>query len=162
MISRSELSPFVKERALSIFHRIALAEAKIHGTTPEEVHFHEVGALDSIADVVCACVGIEALGITHVFASELQEGHGWIQCDHGRFPIPAPATLEILSGIPLRQTDESHELITPTGAAILAEFSKGFGLMPPMKTLKVGYGVGSRQLASRPNVLRAVLGEPIS
>jgi uncharacterized protein (DUF111 family) len=159
LIEGSELSPFVKERSLSIFHRIAVAEAKIHGTTPEEVFFHEVGALDSIADVVCACVGIETLGIKGVYASELQEGHGWIQCAHGQFPIPAPATLEILSGIPLRQTDESHELITPTGAAIIAEFSKQFGLMPLMKTLKVGYGVGSRTLASRPNVLRAVLGE---
>lgn len=159
LIKGSELSAFVKERALSIFHRIAVAESKIHGTTPEEVHFHEVGALDSIADVVCACVGIEALGIKAIYASELQEGHGWIQCDHGQFPIPAPATLEILSGIPLRQTDETHELITPTGAAIIAEFSKQFGLMPPMKTLKVGYGVGSRELTSRPNVLRVVLGE---
>ncbi|MEI6712490.1 MAG: nickel insertion protein [Verrucomicrobiota bacterium] len=161
LISKSELSPFVKEHALSIFHRIALAESKIHGTTPEEVHFHEVGALDSIADVVCACVGIETLGIKAVFASELQEGHGWIQCDHGQFPIPAPATLEILNGIPLRQTDEAHELITPTGAAILAEFSQKFGLMPPMKTTKIGYGVGTRELASRPNVLRAVLGESL-
>ncbi|MEK0445645.1 MAG: hypothetical protein RLZZ399_966 [Verrucomicrobiota bacterium] len=159
MISKSELSPFVKERAISIFHRIAVAEAKIHGTTPEEVHFHEVGALDSIADVVCACVGIEALGVQAVHASELQEGRGWIQCDHGRFPVPAPATLEILAGIPLRQTEESHELITPTGAAILAEFSTSYGLMPPMKTLRIGYGVGTRELASRPNVLRAVLGE---
>jgi hypothetical protein len=161
MLSASELSPFVKKHALSIFHRIAVAEAKIHGTTPDEVHFHEVGALDSIADVVCACVGIETLGITAIHSAELQEGRGWIQCAHGKFPIPAPATLEILAGIPLRQTDETHELITPTGAAILAEFSSHFGPMPPMKTLKVGYGVGTRNLSSRPNVLRAVLGEPV-
>jgi uncharacterized protein (DUF111 family) len=115
--------------------------------------------LDSIADIIGVCVGMETLGIEAVYVSELQEGVGWIQCEHGRFPVPAPATLEILSSIPLRQTDEPHELITPTGAAIVAEFGKSFGLMPQMKILKVGYGVGTRHLASRPNVLRAVLGE---
>jgi hypothetical protein len=118
-----------------------------------------VGALDSIADIVGACVGLESLGIESVYVSELQEGSGWIKCDHGNFPLPAPATLEILGGIPLRQTAEPHELITPTGAAILAEFGKQFGLMPALKPLKIGYGVGSRHLASRPNVLRAVIGE---
>jgi uncharacterized protein (DUF111 family) len=159
MIQKSELSAFVKERSLAIFQRIAVAEAKIHGTTPEEVHFHEVGALDSIADIVCACVGMEALGVEAVYASELEEGRGWIQCQHGRFPIPAPATMEILGGIPLRQGEETHELITPTGAAILAEFSKGFGAMPSLRVQRIGYGVGTRHLASRPNVLRAVLGE---
>ena len=136
-----------------------MAEAKIHGTTPEDVHFHEVGALDSIADIVCVCVGMEALGIESVYVSELEEGRGWLQCEHGRFPIPAPATLEILGGIPLRQGEETHELITPTGAAIVAEFGLQFGTMPTMRTLKIGYGVGTRHLASRPNVLRAVLGE---
>jgi len=159
LIEGSGLSPFVKSHALSIFQRIAVAEAKIHGTTPEEVHFHEVGALDSIADIVCACVGIESLGVESIFVSELEEGSGWIQCEHGRFPIPAPATLEILEGIPLRQGDEQHELITPTGAAILAEFGKSFGRMPSMRVERIGYGVGSRELKSRPNVLRAVLGE---
>lgn len=159
MIEKSELSDGVKARTLSIFHRIAVAEAKIHGCSVEEIGFHEVGALDSIVDIVGVCVGLEALEIEAVYASELQEGVGWIQCDHGRFPVPAPATLEILASIPLRQTDEPHELITPTGAALVAEFSKSFGLMPQMKILKVGYGVGSRHLASRPNVLRAVLGE---
>jgi hypothetical protein len=159
LIQDSELSPFVKAHALSIFHRIAVAEAKIHGSTPEEVCFHEVGALDSIADIVGACVGLESLGIESVYVSELQEGTGWIKCDHGNFPLPAPATLEILGGIPLRQTNEPHELITPTGAAILAEFGKQYGLMPALKPLKIGYGVGSRHLASRPNVLRAVIGE---
>jgi len=149
----------VKERATAIFQRIAVAEAKIHGTTPEEVHFHEVGALDSIADIVCACVGIEALGVEAVYVSELEEGRGWIECAHGWFPIPAPATLEILGGIPLRQGDETHELITPTGAAILAEFGTHFGRMPALRSQRIGYGVGTRHLASRPNVLRAVLGE---
>jgi uncharacterized protein (DUF111 family) len=123
------------------------------------VEFHEVGALDSIADIVCACVGLEALGVEKVFVSHLHEGHGTITCAHGTFPIPAPATLEILKGIPLGQIDEPHELITPTGAAIVAEFGASFGPMPKLKAERIGYGIGTRDLASRPNVLRAVLGE---
>ncbi len=159
LIEHSELSPFVKKHALSIFGRIAEAEGKIHGQPAADVEFHEVGALDSIADIVCACVGLEALGVEKVFVSALHEGHGTIECAHGTYPLPAPATLEILKGIPLAEIDETHELITPTGAAIVAEFGTGFGPMPKMKTEKIGYGVGSRDLASRPNVLRAVLGE---
>jgi uncharacterized protein (DUF111 family) len=159
LIESSELSQFVKKHALSIFSRIAEAEGKIHGQPPADVEFHEVGALDSIADIVCACVGIEALGVEKIFVSSLHEGNGTIRCAHGIFPVPAPATLEILKGIPLGQIDEPHELITPTGAAILAEFGSSFGPMPQIRTEKIGYGVGTRELASRPNVLRAVLGE---
>ena len=159
LLERSELSQFVKKHALSIFARIAEAEGKIHGQPAADVEFHEVGALDSIADIVCACVGIEALGVEKVFVSALHEGHGTIECAHGTFPVPAPATLEILKGIPLGQIDEPHELITPTGAAIVAEFGESFGPMPTLKTEKIGYGIGTRELASRPNVLRAVLGE---
>lgn len=158
MIEHSELSQFVKRHALGIFQRIAVAEGKIHGQPPVDVEFHEVGALDSIADIVCACVGIEALGVEKVFVSSLHDGHGTVACAHGTFPVPAPATLEILKGIPLGQIDEPHELITPTGAAIVAEFGAAFGPMPRIKTEKIGYGVGARDLASRPNVLRAVLG----
>ena len=158
MLEHSELSPFVKQHALSIFHRIAVAEGKIHGMPPEDVTFHEVGALDSIADIVCACVGLEALGVEKVFVSALNDGRGTVECAHGTFPLPAPATLEILHGIPLGQIDEPHELITPTGAAIVAEFGASFGLMPRLVSEKIGYGVGTRELASRPNVLRAVLG----
>ena len=158
MLEHSELSPFVKKRALAIFQRIAIAEGKIHGMPPEDVTFHEVGALDSIADIVCACAGIEALGVEKVFVSALNDGRGTVECAHGTFPLPAPATLEILHGIPLGQLDEPHELITPTGAAIVAEFGASFGLMPRIVTEKIGYGVGTRELASRPNVLRAVLG----
>jgi uncharacterized protein (DUF111 family) len=158
LIEHSELSAFVKKHALSIFHRIAVAEGKIHGQPPEDVEFHEVGALDSIADIVCACVGIETLGVGKVFVSSLHDGSGAVTCAHGTFPVPTPATLEILRGIPLGQIDEPHELITPTGAAIVAEFGATFGPMPQIKADKIGYGVGSRDLASRPNVLRAVLG----
>jgi len=122
------------------------------------VQFHEVGALDSIADIICTCVGIEALGVEKVLVSALHDGSGTITCAHGTFPLPAPATLEILTGIPLGQIEEPHELITPTGAAIVAEFGTSFGPMPQIKTDKIGYGVGSRELTSRPNVLRAVLG----
>ena len=158
LIEHSELSSFVKKHALSIFQRIAVAEGKIHGQPPEDVHFHEVGALDSIADIVCACAGIEALGVEKIFVSSLHDGTGTVSCAHGTFPVPAPATLEILRGIPVGQIDEPHELITPTGAAIAAEFGAAFGPMPQIKTDRIGYGVGTRQLASRPNVLRAVLG----
>ena len=159
LIEASDLSPFVKKHALGIFRRIAEAEGKIHGMSAEDVHFHEVGALDSIADIVLSCVGIEALGVEKVFVSKLHDGHGTVKCAHGIFPVPAPATMEILKGIPLGQIDEPHELITPTGAGIAAEFSAGFGLMPAMKIERIGYGLGTRELANRPNVLRAVLGE---
>lgn len=159
LIEKSELSDFVKKHALGIFQRVAVAEGKIHGVAPDKVAFHEVGALDSIADIVLACVGIEQLGVEKIFVSALAEGRGWIDCAHGRFPIPSPATLEILSGIPLAQVDDEFEFITPTGAAIVAEFGASFGPMPSMKVAKIGYGIGSRQLPRRPNALRAVLGE---
>ena len=158
LIEGSELSEFVKKRSVAIFHRIAVAEGKIHGQDPESVHFHEVGAFDSIADIVLTCVGLEALGVEKVYCSRLNDGHGTVQCAHGTFPVPAPATLEILRGIPLGQIDEPHELITPTGAAIAAEFAVNFGLMPAMNVEKIGYGLGTRDLTLRPNVLRAVLG----
>ena len=159
LIEVSDLSPFVKKHALGIFRRIAEAEGKIHGMSVEDVHFHEVGAFDSIADIVLSCVGIEALGVEKVFVSKLHDGHGTVKCAHGIFPVPAPATMEILKGIPLGQIDVPHELITPTGAGIAAEFAAGFGLMPAMKIERIGYGLGTRELANRPNVLRAVLGE---
>ena len=158
LITASDLSDGVKKRSLAIFHRIAVAEGKIHGMSADDVHFHEVGALDSIADIVLTCVGIEALGVERVVCSALNDGHGTVECAHGTFPVPAPATLEILRGIAIGQIDEPHELITPTGAAIVAEFAESFGLMPTMTIEKIGYGLGTRELAKRPNVLRAVLG----
>ncbi len=159
LIAGSGLSDFVKKHASSIFQRIAVAEGKIHGGPPEEVQFHEVGALDSIADILCSCAGLEQLNVQKVFVSALYDGTGWIDCAHGRLPIPAPATLEILAGTPFRQIDEPFEFITPTGAAIAAEFGVSFGPMPHMTVEKVGYGIGSRDLPNRPNVLRAILGE---
>ncbi|CAN5381363.1 nickel pincer cofactor biosynthesis protein LarC [soil metagenome] len=159
LIEASRLSDVVKARSINVFRRIAVAEGKIHGMPPDDVSFHEVGAIDSIADIVAACAGIEALGVERVFSSRLVEGSGWIQCAHGKFPLPAPATMEILAGIPLRQIDEHHELITPTGAALLAELASSFGPLPEMQIEKIGYGLGTRDTAPRPNVLRAVVGE---
>jgi len=122
------------------------------------VGFHEVGAVDSIVDIVAACAGIESLGVGCVAASELVEGSGTITCAHGEFPLPSPATLAILEGIPLRQTNFPHEMITPTGAAILAEYATSFGPMPSLRIEAIGYGPGTRDTPPRPNVLRAILG----
>jgi uncharacterized protein (TIGR00299 family) protein len=146
---------------MAVFHRIAVAEGKIHGMPPEQVHFHEVGAVDSIVDIVGACIGLEMLGKPRVLSSFVVEGTGFINCAHGRFPIPAPATLAILGarGIAVSQCDEPHELVTPTGAALLAELVDEFGPMQGLVADKIGYGLGTRDNKTRPNVLRAVLGE---
>lgn len=161
LISSSPCSEWVKQRSIAVFRRLAEAEGKIHGQQPDEVHFHEVGAVDSIIDIVGVCVALELLGHPRVLASHATDGSGWVQCAHGRYPVPVPATIEILAsrGIPLAQCDEPHELITPTGAALLAEFVESFGPIPPMRIQRVGYGLGTRDLAARPNVLRAILGE---
>jgi pyridinium-3,5-bisthiocarboxylic acid mononucleotide nickel chelatase len=143
---------------LAIFERIAVAEAKIHGVTVETVSFHEVGAVDSIANIVGACIALEELGTPRVMVSPLREGRGWIDCAHGRFPLPAPATLEILHGIEIEQVDELWESIRPTGAAIARELAESFGALPRMEIERVGYGIGTRDLKERPNVLCAVLG----
>ncbi|HLP75953.1 MAG TPA: nickel pincer cofactor biosynthesis protein LarC [Candidatus Paceibacterota bacterium] len=160
LISRSKLSPWVKQKSLAVFQRIAEAEGKIHGVPPETVHFHEVGAVDSIVDIVGASIGLELLGKPRVISSAVTEGVGWINCTHGRFPIPAPATLAILGarGIGITQCDEPHELITPTGAALLAEFAESFGPMDGLVAERIGFGLGTRDNKTRPNVLRAVLG----
>lgn len=159
LIEGSELTDFVKTHALGIFHRIAVAEGKIHGQPADDVTFHEVGALDSIVDIVATCIGLEQLGVEKIHVSALAEGRGWTQSAHGHFPIPAPATVEILQGFRLQIGDGEQELITPTGAAIVAEFATAGEVLPPFVTAKIGYGLGFRNLADRPNVLRAVLGE---
>jgi pyridinium-3,5-bisthiocarboxylic acid mononucleotide nickel chelatase len=159
LIDGSELSGFVKQHATSIFQRIARAESKIHGASVEEVQFHEVGALDSIVDVVLSCVGIEALQAERIYFSSLIDGKGSFRSSHGLYPLPAPAVLEILQDIPIRQVEIPFELITPTGAAIVAEFHDSVGVFPEMRPTKIGYGLGTRELGGRPNVLRAVLGQ---
>jgi uncharacterized protein (TIGR00299 family) protein len=160
LIEASQLSAWVKSRSVSVFERIARAEGKIHGKPAAEVHFHEVGAIDSIVDIVGACIALELLGKPRVLAGPVTEGHGWVHCAHGRFPIPAPATLEILAerGTPISQSDEPHELVTPTGAALLAEFAESFDLLRDFKPERVGFGLGQRENKTRPNVLRALLG----
>ncbi len=127
---------------------------------PEEVHFHEVGAVDSIVDIIGACIALEALGKPRVLCSKVVEGTGWVNCAHGRFPVPTMATLSILGerGIALTQCDEPHELVTPTGAAILAQFAESFGPMDGLVASQIGYGLGTRDNHTRPNVLRAVMG----
>jgi uncharacterized protein (TIGR00299 family) protein len=161
LIQNSPFSDWVKRRAVSIFERVAAAEGKVHGQPPEEVHFHEVGAIDSIVDIVGACIALEAFGYPRVLAAPVVEGTGWVNCAHGRFPVPTTATLEILGarGIALTQCEEPSELVTPTGAALLAEFVEAFGPMRHLVAEKIGYGLGTRQNKTRPNVLRAVLGE---
>jgi uncharacterized protein (TIGR00299 family) protein len=160
IIFRSKLSAWVKQKSIAVFQRIADAEGKIHGLPPNEVHFHEVGAVDSIVDIVGAAIALEMLGKPRVFASPVVEGTGWIDCAHGKFPVPAPATLAILGArkTSVSQCDEPHELVTPTGAALLAEFVESFGAMENLIAEKIGFGLGARENKTRPNVLRAVLG----
>lgn len=160
LISESALSEWVKEKSIAVFRRIAEAEGKIHGQPPEQVHFHEVGAVDSIVDIVGAAVALELLGKPRVLAGAVVEGAGWVNCAHGRFPVPTPATLAILGvrGVPVTQCDEPHELITPTGAALLAEFAENFAPMRNLVAEKIGYGLGTRDNQTRPNVVRAVFG----
>jgi len=160
LITKSKLSPWVKQKSIAVFQRIADAEGKIHGKPASEVHFHEVGAVDSIVDIVGGCIGLELLGKPRVLAAPVVEGTGWIRCAHGRFPIPAPATLAILGArrIGITQCDEPNELITPTGAALLAEFAESFAPMSGIVAEKIGFGLGTRENKTRPNVLRAVLG----
>lgn len=159
LIQQSTLSNGVKKRALSVFARIAAAEGAIHGVPPETVGFHEVGAEDSIADIVAACAGFASLNADRITCGPIIEGTGHIHCAHGTFPIPAPATLALLKGIPFRQVDEPWEHITPTGAALLAEFATTFGPMPEATVSAIGYGLGSRHTPNRPNALRLILGK---
>jgi pyridinium-3,5-bisthiocarboxylic acid mononucleotide nickel chelatase len=161
LIVKSKLPAWVKNKSVAVFQRIAEAEGKIHGLPPEKVHFHEVGAVDSIVDIVGACIALEMLGKPRVLAAPVVEGTGWVDCAHGRFPVPAPATLAILGarGIGVTQCNEPHELVTPTGAALLAEFVESFGPMQNLAAEKTGFGLGTRENQTRPNVLRAVLGQ---
>jgi uncharacterized protein (TIGR00299 family) protein len=158
MIAGSGLSENVKRRATSVFRRIGEAEAKIHGVPLEKIHFHEIGAVDSILDIVGACAAVETLGVERIVALPPPMGSGFVETAHGKFPVPAPATLALLTGVPTGSSSEKSELVTPTGAALLVEFAAEFGSMPAMVVEKIGYGAGSRELVTTPNVLRAVLG----
>ncbi|MBE3069749.1 MAG: nickel pincer cofactor biosynthesis protein LarC [Planctomycetes bacterium] len=149
------------EWAKAVFRRLAAAEAKVHGSTPEEVHFHEVGAVDSIVDIVGVCAGLAMLGVERIVASPLPLGSGFVEMAHGRLPVPAPAVVELMRGVPTAECDEPGELTTPTGAAILVTLAERFGPMPPMVIEAVGYGAGARQGPRTPNVVRVVLGQSV-
>ncbi len=159
IITVAGLPAAVTEPALRIFARLAEAEAKVHGVAVEEVHFHEVGAVDAIVDVVGACIGLHRLGITELSASPLPLGGGWVQAAHGKLPVPAPATVELLRGVPSYGGPVEEELVTPTGAAIVSTLGRGFGPMPPMRLASVGWGAGTKDLP-HPNLLRLFVGEP--
>ena len=159
LIDGSRLSEPQKELARRIFHRLAEAEAKVHGTTIEKVHFHEVGAVDSIADIVGAAIGWDLLAVDRIVASPVPTGRGTITIAHGRVSVPAPATGELLTGIPLAESSVEAELTTPTGAAILATLADAFGPLPAMRVERIGYGAGQRDLEEQPNLLRLFVGE---
>lgn len=160
IINAADLSSTVKDRSIAVFRRLAEAESQVHGMSIEKVHFHEVGALDAIVDVVGVVAGLELLGVERLYSSPLSLGTGTVDCAHGRLPVPAPATLELLKGTPVKQTEIEAELVTPTGAALVAILAKSFGAPPPLKVSEVGYGAGSRELSS-PNLLRLTLGETL-
>ena len=162
IIRASALPGSVRESAVAVFYRIAVAEGKIHGQPAESVTFHEVGAIDSIVDIVGVCLGLHELGIASISSSVPVEGSGHIECAHGCYPLPAPATAEILRGIPWRQIEAPGERITPTGAAFLAEFVDAFGELPPLKIHTIGYGAGTRNPDQYANVLRVMKGECLS
>lgn len=158
LIRGSGLSESVKERSLRVFGRLAEAEAAVHGTCVQEVHFHEVGAVDAVIDIVGAAIGLELLGVDEVHCSPLTTGSGFVNCEHGRLPVPAPATAELIKGVPSQAGDVEKELLTPTGAAILTTISESFGPRPCFTVNSTGYGAGGRDLEAQPNLLRVFLG----
>ena len=158
VINSSALSDTIKARAINVFRVLAEAEGTVHGTGPEEVHFHEVGAVDAIVDIVGASILMDLLGVEKVYASPLPMGHGFVEAAHGRIPLPAPATVEILRGVPVYDAKIEGELVTPTGAAIVRTLASEFGDMPSMKVESVGYGAGKSDFPF-PNTLRVFVGE---
>ena len=158
LIVNCPLSERIKSTSLQIFKRLAASEAHIHSCSTEEVHFHEVGGIDAIVDIVGTAICLDYLGIERIIASHIPLGKGFVTCSHGKLPVPAPATLDILKGVPVYGTDIPHELVTPTGAAIIVTLAEGFGDMPDMTTTDIGYGAGQRELEAGPNLLRIITG----
>jgi pyridinium-3,5-bisthiocarboxylic acid mononucleotide nickel chelatase len=159
MIESSELSPWVKEKSIESFRRLAEAEGKIHGMPLEKVHFHEVGAVDSIIDIVGSMIALESFLPARIFSSPVNVGQGTLQCQHGTYPVPGPAAQELLRGIPVFTNEVTGELTTPTGAALLSTLVDSFGQRPSMKISSAGYGAGTRQTPGNANVLRISFGE---
>jgi uncharacterized protein (TIGR00299 family) protein len=159
IIYASRLDEKVKERAARIFSRLAEAEARVHNEPIEKIHFHEVGALDAIVDVVGACIGFELLGVERFLSSPLHVGSGTVRMAHGVFPVPPPAVAELLAGVPIYSTEISGELVTPTGAAIIRTVCEGYGPLPQMRVERTGYGAGTREYENFPNALRLMLGD---
>lgn len=163
LIDVSFLSPFVKETAKKIFYELAIAEAKVHDSTVEKIHFHEVGAIDSIVDIVGTAICLEGFGIEQVFSSPIKLGHGgFVKTQHGEMPIPTPATIEILKDYPTLLTDIGFELTTPTGAAIIKALSRGMLSFEKIKITHIGYGTGTKELERIPNLLRIFIGEMVA
>ena len=156
IINKASASELTKARAIDAFTLLAQSEAEVHGTTVEKVHFHEVGALDAILDVLCSMAGIERLGFEEFFTRPVAVGHGWVDIEHGRFPVPAPATLKLLSGVTVTGAELAGECTTPTGAAILAALTKGRPAPGVFRLIRNGFGAGTRDPADRPNVLRLI------
>src|SRR5437016_9014535 len=161
IIRKSAISQSAKNTAIKIFEALGAAEANIHNSSIEEVHFHEVGAVDAMVDIVCAAVGAEALDVDQIVCSPLNVGGGTVKCAHGTFPVPAPATVELLKGVPVYSSGIEAELVTPTGAAIARTLATRFSAFPEMKIGKSAYGAGSRNFPGHPNVLRLVIGEAL-
>ena len=159
IIDAAEISASAKAKAIAIFEALGVAEAKIHAMPLERVHFHEVGAVDAMVDIVCAAVGSEALGVDAIVCSPLNVGGGTVKCAHGTIPVPAPATVELLKDAPVYSSGIQMELVTPTGAAIVKTLASRFSSFPEMKIEKSGYGAGSRDFPGQANVLRLVIGE---
>ncbi|MDA3916337.1 MAG: nickel pincer cofactor biosynthesis protein LarC [Deltaproteobacteria bacterium] len=161
LIKKASLPEKVKENSLSAFKKIALAESHIHNKDIESIHFHEIGGIDSIVDIIGSFLCVEYLGIKKVYASVVPLGSGSTNCSHGKIPVPVPATLAILKNIPVKPSDATTEIVTPTGAAIIATLASSFGTMPEMTIKKTGYGSGKKNTGSSlPNLLRIVLGDP--
>jgi pyridinium-3,5-bisthiocarboxylic acid mononucleotide nickel chelatase len=158
MIDGGRLTPRAREHAKRIFQRLAEAEAKVHGSTIEKVHFHEVGAVDSIVDIVGSAVALDILGVERIVSSPVPTGHGFVEIAHGRCSIPAPATGELLKGVPLAPLEVEGELTTPTGAAIVSSLVTGFGALPAMVVARIGYGAGQKDF-SHANLLRIMIGD---
>lgn len=161
MMGKTELAETVKDKALKIFRRLAEAEGKLHNLPPGEVHFHEVGAVDAIIDIVGACLGLELLEVSELVCSPLNVGGGRVEAEHGSLPVPAPATAELLKEIPIYSTGIEGELVTPTGAAIVSTLAASFGPMPAMKVERIGYGAGEKDIPGQANVTRLFVGESV-